>query len=111
MQSDLYLQKVRKQVSDFLAPIARWYNRTRFDRIAPVDKNIWVNPDDICGWYGGNRYDQLTFQGQIRGGNWSGKIIPAKEIFNRIKKLGSIAMRFEKGVPWSETPLFREIQR
>lgn len=47
VQADLFQQRVQKQVSNVVAPIMRWYNRTRFDRISPVNKNIWINRDGI----------------------------------------------------------------
>jgi len=99
----------RKKIGEYIAaPVMRFLDKLRFKRIARPEKIIEISPDDIGYWYTGNRFDEITFPGEIRGGDWSGNLISREErLANRSCYIG-IREHFEEGVPWPETMLFKE---
>lgn len=103
-----FQQRVRKQLSSVAAQLMRFINKIRFERIAPIDKTIWVKIDDLFGWYRGNRYGQITYQGQIKGGDWSGKITTSEQMLNNSIKHQAVIQRFKYGHKWRNTSLFTE---
>lgn len=103
---NLIKQRVRKQFSSVAAPVICYFNGIRFDCIAPVNKTIWIKIEDVFGWYRGDRYNQFTYQGQIRGGDWSGKITKSEQMLNNSFKYEAVIQRFEHGEMWGNTRLF-----
>lgn len=104
----LFQQRVRKQISSVAAPLIRYLNRVRFECVAPIDKVIWIKLEDLFGWYGGNRYDQITFRGQIKGGEWSGKIRKREQVLNKSCKHHAVIERYQYGEKWGNTRLFTD---
>ena len=102
-------QNIRSKISQLVAaPLGRLKNRTVYSRIADREKTIWVDRESIQHWYLGNRYDEITYPGQIKGGDWSRKLITREErLSNRSGYIG-LNERFREGKPWRETRLFRE---
>jgi hypothetical protein len=102
-------QQINRKVSQLIAaPLGRLKNRMIYSRIANPDKTIWVDQKSIQHWYTGNRYDEITWPGQIKGGDWSHKLVTRKErLRNRSGYIG-LKERFREGKPWRETRLFRE---
>jgi len=99
----------RKKAGEYVvSPLKKLGYRLRYDRLADPDKTIRVRVEDIGYWYTGNRYDEITFPGEIRGGNWMAKVVTKEErLQNRSCYIG-IREHFEEGVSWPETRLFKE---
>jgi hypothetical protein len=99
----------RKRVGEFfVSPVKKVGYGFSYDHIAAPEKTIRVKVDDISHWYTGNRFDEITFPGEIRGGDWSGRVITREQrLENRSCYIG-IREHFEKDVPWPETRLFKE---
>jgi hypothetical protein len=94
-----------------IAPIKKALNRLRYSHLADPKKTLMINLSDIRYWYTGNRYDGITFPEEIRGGDWSDKLVPREErLENRSGYLGLIE-HFRDGVPWKQTQLFQEKYR
>jgi len=102
-------QQINSKVSQLIAaPLGRLKNRMAYSRIANPDKTIWVDQKSIQHWYTGNRYDEITWPGQVKGGDWSRKLVTREErLRNRSGYIG-LNERFREGKPWRETRLFRE---
>ena len=103
------MQHLNSKLSKILvAPLGRISNRFRYRNIADRDKTIWVDQENIRHWYTGNRYDEITYPGQIKGGDWSGKLVTREErLRNRSGYIG-LYERFKEGKSWRETKLFKE---
>jgi len=99
----------RKKAGEYVvSPLKKLGYRFRYNHIADPEKTIRVRVEDIGYWYTGNRYDEITFPGEIRGGDWAGRVITRKErLENRSCYIG-IREHFEEDVPWPETRLFKE---
>ena len=101
--------KTIKALSDYLAkPFWLVYYRFKYNNIAEANKNLWVEIDQIYGWYRGSRYDEISFIGQIKGGNWYKKITKKEVVINSSEKHYSIKQRYLEGKEWHETTLFKE---
>jgi hypothetical protein len=105
----MILPQIRSKFSQLIAaPLGRWVFNRLYTYPATTDKIIWVNLNQIQHWYRGNRYDQVTYPGQIKGGDWSKKMITReKRLTNRSGYVG-LYERFQDGKPWRETKLFKE---
>lgn len=103
------IQSIRAKVSQLLVgPIGRLKNSKKYSKIAGTNKIIWININRIKFWYSGNRYDSVTYPGQIKGGDWSEKLVSREErLTNRSGYIG-LYERFKEGKPWRETKLFSE---
>ena len=101
--------KFIKEFSERLAaPICHIYYQLRYKYPPDPDQILWIRIDDITGWYRGNRFDEIAFDGQIKGGDWSKKIIPKHQRLANSDKYRSIIERFVEGKTWQETTIFRE---
>lgn len=104
----MYKQRIRKLLSDrIIKPICYRLYRLKYYFLDPAEKTIEVKIGDITSWYRGNRYDEFTFPGVIKGGDWNNKKTPKAEILKSWEKYQSMEEHFKKGVPWQETRLFR----
>ena len=105
----MLIQQINSKLSRLLAaPLGRVKNRLIYSRVAGPDKTIWVDQKKIKHWYTGNRYDEITWPGQIKGGDWSEKLVTReKRLEGRSGYIG-MSERFREGKPWRETKFFRE---
>jgi len=88
-------KKIRKLISDYLfKPYNNIIYNFKFRHIAPVNKSIFINIESIEGWYRGNKYNEFTFSGIIKGGDWSNKITSRTKSLNDITKYKSILERY-----------------
>lgn len=102
-------QQINSKLSQlFAAPIGRLKNRLVYSRIADPERTIWIDQKKIRYWYTGNRYDEITWPGQIRGGDWSAKLVTREERLKTRSGYIGLKERFKEGKPWRETRLFRE---
>lgn len=101
--------KLIKGFSERLAaPICHAYYQLKYKVPPNPEQILWIQIDDISGWYRGNRFDEITFHGQIKGGNWSKKTTPKHQYLANSDKYRTIVERFVEGKTWQETTLFRE---
>ena len=101
--------KLLKEISDYIAaPVLKRYYQFKYRQVATAEKIIWVYPSDIYGWYRGNRYDEITFEGQIKGGNWRLKVTEKEIMLKRSNKYKGLMERFIDKKPWIDTCLFKE---
>jgi hypothetical protein len=104
--------KLVKTFSDVVAaPVLRAYYNFRYLHIAPVNRSIWINPEKITGWYRGDKYDEITFEGQIKGGDWSSIITLKNEMLGKSLKYSILVDRFVNQKPWSEIDDFKELYK
>ena len=100
---------VRKKTAEYMvSPLKRQSYRFRYNHLADPDKTITIRVENIGYWYTGNRYDEITFPGEIRGGDWSEKLVSRAERLNGRAGWVGVQEHFEEGVPWEETTLFRK---
>jgi hypothetical protein len=100
-------RKLKKEFSEnLLSPVSKSYYKAKYRCYADPDEIITIDINDIYGWYMISRYREITFQGQIRGGDWSSKIKLKQDLLNGSDKYISIRQRYEDGVPWRETNIF-----
>lgn len=104
----LFAQKFRKNAGELAAPLGRAKNRRKYSAVAPLCKTITIEIDQIAGWYGGNRYDRITYPGQIIGGDWSGRITKKDTRLENSLKFKAIRERYENGKKWKHTDLFQQ---
>jgi len=105
----VYRQHIIKLLSDRLfQPICFRFYRKKYDFFDPAQKTIEVKIRDITSWYRGNRYNEITFPGVIKGGDWSKKKTPKVEILKTWDKYKGVEEHFKWGVPWKETRLFSQ---
>lgn len=101
-------QRLRKLISDrLLRPMYYKMYRARYRFFDPSEKTIEIQISEIKSWYRGNRYEQFTFPGQIKGGDWSVNITPKEEILNTWEKYDGIMQRYREELPWKDTDLFK----
>jgi|GEM_PF-2249274 hypothetical protein len=110
-KKSLLFQKIRKNISTLAAPVCRTLNTRKHRSIAPLNKNIEIDINNVYGWYRGNRYSQITYPGQIKGGDWSGRITEKNKALKNSSKFRAIVERYEKGLQWKETELFKKRYR
>jgi hypothetical protein len=109
---EIMRMKLVKTISDFIAaPLLRTYYKFRFRHVAPHDKTIWINPHDITGWYRGNKYDEITFNGQIKGGDWSSRTTLKDDMLGTSIKHKILFDRFVHQKSWSEIHHFEELHK
>ena len=106
----LFELKSRKIISDIIVrPICKVKYSFIYDNLPDSDKVIEININEIEGWYRGTRYDEYTFLGQIKGGDWSYKITPRnKMLISENNKHHAIIQRYQKKMRWRETDLFQK---
>lgn len=80
----------------------------RFHNSPAPQKSIYVKPEMIGGWYPGSRFRELSFLGRIRNGNWHENVIPRNVMLSGSSKINSTIAHLRDGVPWIDTPLFKE---
>jgi hypothetical protein len=100
---------VRKKTAKYIvSPFKRMGYRFRYKHLADPEKIITIRVGDIGYWYTGNRYDEITFPGEIRGGDWSDMLVSRADRLSGRPGWVGIREHFEEGMPWEETALFRE---
>jgi len=67
---------------------------------------IRIRVEDIIGWYSENKLLEITFEGNIKGGDWSGKIMTREEVLKNSDKYRAIVQRYKENKPWIQTDLF-----
>jgi len=109
----LFKMKVNKLLSEYLVTYIKcFYYRRRFNHLADKKKSIIITTDSIQYWYRGNRFGEITFPGEIRGGDWSHKMTPREKIVKRENpKLNGILQRYREGRRWIDTDLFKSYER
>lgn len=100
---------LKRRIGEYIiAPLKISLYRIRYSHVANPDKTITIQIRDIQYWYTGNRFDQITFPGEIRDGDWSDNMVTREtRLKNRSCYIG-VTEHFKDGVPWRETRLFRE---
>jgi len=100
---------LRKKTGEYLvSPLIKLRYRFRYNHLADPEKTIKIKIRDIGYWYTGNRYDEITFPGEIRGGDWSANVVTKEERLRDRSGYIGIRQHFEEGVSWPETRLFKE---
>jgi len=69
---------------------------------------IRIRVKDIIGWYSENKLLEITFEGNIKGGDWSGKIMSREEVLKNSNKYRAIVQRYRENIPWIQTDLFKD---
>lgn len=69
-----YIQKIKiKFYSVFfnylVSPVMHAYYKIFYDYPFGYNEVVWVNIDDIKGWYIGDRYKDFYFDGQVLSGD------------------------------------------
>lgn len=90
--------KIIKPLVNFI--ISRTYNH-----LSNPEKVIIISIDDIYGWYKKHKFDEFTYPGIIKGGNWD-SLIKRKKLKDTANYRG-LFQRFKEGLPWKDTILFR----
>lgn len=104
--------KTVKTISEvFAAPLCKLIYKYRYKNLASNNKILYISPDQIDGGYTGNRYDEITFPGQIKGGCWDKKIKSKEKKLRDSIKITGIIEHFKYGVPWERTTLFKKMYR
>ncbi|PKD43255.1 hypothetical protein [Rhodohalobacter barkolensis] len=89
-----------------MAPLQKKINSVRYNHLAPTDKTIYINIDDIYGWCPGS-LKGLSYQGQVLSGDWDLNIIPKNERLKTFSKYIGIYERYIEQKEWIETTLFQ----
>lgn len=93
----LIKQRINRVLSKWLIqPVAYIFYKLRYQYFDPSEKTIRVWVRDINLWYRGNRYSQVTYPGQNKGGDWSKNITPKDEIINTWEKYDGIKQHYLK---------------
>lgn len=100
-------QQFIRIISQLIKPFYHCFYRIKYKAIDDPLKDIYINPKDIAGWYRGNLYNEITFIGQIKGGDWNKKTSRKKERLGS-SKYRAIVERYVHHKPWIETALFKE---
>jgi len=96
---------IMKVMSNIIGSVLiQWY-RIKYRYYANPHKVIYIDLNKIHGCYAGDLKRELSFEGQIKGGDW--KIISHKERLNTPKCRG-LKERFIDNKPWGATALFTE---
>ena len=108
----MIFKKIKEQFNKRLSnwvyyPISRLWYPQRYSYVPDPMKIIWINVEDIYGWYRGNKYREITFPGQIKGGDWSRKVTPKDIMLQKSNKYQGVVEHFKQGLPWMETSLFK----
>lgn len=69
------------------------------------DKAIWIHIDSISGWYTKYHFDEFTYPGKIRGGEW--KRVRSRKLKDTLQ-YKTMHQRFIQGLDWEHTALFKE---
>lgn len=88
-----------------LMPTMTRFNRIIYKYYPDPDKMIRIKIDRISGWYSKDRYEEFTYRGMIRGGEW-------KRVRKRTIKetflYKTMHQRFIEGLPWKSTDVFKD---
>ena len=109
----LFKMRVNRILSLYLvSPLQLFLYRRKYDYVADVEKSLWIKISSIEYWYRGNRFGEITFPGEIRGGDWESKITPRENfIQNSNPKYYAMVQRYTKGMSWMETDLFQSYEK
>lgn len=100
---------LNRQISKYVyKPINDKIDQYRYNYLPPANKVIRININDIQYWYKGRKYKRLTYPGQIKGGDWSDRLIPREERLNERNGYFGLIERFIVGKQWRDTRLFKE---
>ena len=114
MRSSLKLFKMRlNRILSLwlLSPLKLFLYRRKYKHVADVEKNIRIKISSIQYWYRGNRFGEITFPGEIRGGDWENKLKPKDKVLRNSNKYHGIRQRFVDGMSWRETDLFKAYEQ
>jgi len=60
-------------------PLKLFLYQKKYDHVAGVQKSFRIKIDNIQFWYSGSRFGEITFPGEIRGGDWSDRMTLRKK--------------------------------
>jgi hypothetical protein len=98
-------RKMNRIIGSIIGPGLVIMYKMKYRNYADPHKIININIDEIYGTYAVAISDEISFEGQIKGGDW--KIIVQEKRLDNPKYRGMVD-RFIHNKPWRETALFRE---
>jgi len=109
----LFKMRVNRILSKYLVSKVKCFSyRRKYHHLADVKKSIYITTDSIQYWYRGNRFGEITFPGEIRGGDWSRRMTPREKIVKKENpKFNGILQRYREGRRWIDTDLFKIYER
>lgn len=68
---------------------------------------IRIKVKDIEGWYHENKLLEVSFEGNVKSGDWKNKFTSKEEVLRNTDKFHGIVQRYMENKPWIETELFK----
>jgi hypothetical protein len=90
-----------------MSPVNKRLDRYRYNHLAPTFKTIYIDINDIYGWYPGALVRGQSYQGQVLSGDWDMNVIPKSERLKTLSKFVGICERYIDQKEWIETTLFQ----